>query len=184
MPESANRQWLRLANHINRFPGSPDFGNPDFRSQQNDSSAAEPVFGAIRHASASVLGPEMGRRPARPRRRRNRAPFTGIRPETGLRGNRGRTSRFFLKIRIPGNPDFLKKSGQISSSAATPVFGAIRLASASVLGPKMGLRPARPRRRRNRAPFTGIRPETGLRGNRGRTSRFFLKSGFREIRIS
>ena len=111
MPESANRQWLRLANHINRFPGSPDFGNPDFRSQQNDSSAAEPVFGAIRHASASVLGPEMGRRPARPRRRRNRAPFTGIRPEIGLRGNRGRTSRFFRKsgfreIRISSkNPD-------------------------------------------------------------------------------
>ena len=95
-----------------------------------------------------------------------------------------RTSRFFLKIRIPGNPDFLKKYGQISSSAETPVFGAIRLASASVLGPEMGLRPARPRRRRNRAPFTGIRPGTGLRGNRGRTSRFFLKSGFWEIRIS
>ena len=96
MPESANRQWLRLANHINRFPGSPDFGNPDFRSQQNDSSAAEPVFGAIR-------------RPARPRRRRNRAPFTGIRPETGLRGNRGRTSRFFFKNPDSGKSGFLKK---------------------------------------------------------------------------
>ena len=45
--------------------------------------------------SAPFWAPETGLLPARPRRRRNRAPVTAIRPEIGSPGNDGRMAGFF-----------------------------------------------------------------------------------------
>ena len=48
------------------------------------------------------------------------------------------------------NPDFLKKSGQISKSAAAPISGANHLVSDSFWPPELELRPALARCRQNR----------------------------------
>ena len=50
-------------------------------------------------------------------------PVRGFGPKSGCADIAAECPDCFEDIRILGNPDFLKKSEQISSTAATPVFG-------------------------------------------------------------
>ena len=145
------------------------FRNPNFsrKSGQISTSAAAPIFGANR-LTMLRLGAQ----------KRGSAGAAQTSPKSGScyrDSARNRVARKwwpdwpdFLR-----NPDFLKKSGQISTSAATPIFWRESPWQCPVLCAQNGASAGSAQTSPKSRPGTALRPEIGSLGNHGRMARFF-----------